>query len=172
MQQWKDRKVLVLGLGGFALSVWWTHASHATAFFLTPARFWELMLGAMLAVGPGVPGGKRLRQAMSLVGLMLIGWSIFTFGNGTQVPGPMAALPCLGAALCIAGNRDGDTVVARLLSWRPIVFVGLISYSLYLWHWPVIVLMKGVLAVSTLSPASVPTTDHRSIRADWCSSIQ
>jgi hypothetical protein len=57
-------------------------------------------------------------------------------------PGVAALPPCLGAAMIIAAGRGGDGIVARVLSWRPVVLIGLISYSLYLWHWPIIVLFK------------------------------
>ncbi len=132
--------VVGLGLGSFALSIWWTRDNPADAFFMTPTRVWELMLGAQLVLWPVIFARRWLRELMSDAGLALIALSIVTFNTGTASPGPMAALPCLGAALCLAANGQGDTLVARLLSWRPVVFVGLISYSLYLWHWPLLAL--------------------------------
>src|SRR6185437_13536585 len=57
-------------------------------------------------------------------------------------PGALAAPACVGAFLVILAGRDGTSLTGRLLSWRPIAFVGLISYSLYLWHWPLVVFQR------------------------------
>ena len=57
-------------------------------------------------------------------------------------PGLSALTPCVGSALIIGAGESGSSLIGKILSWRPIVFIGLISYSLYLWHWPVIVLQQ------------------------------
>ena len=63
----------------------------------------------------------------------------FKYDDLTMFPGLTALPPCLGAAMIIAAGETGPSLVGRLLAWRPIAFIGLISYSLYLWHWPIIV---------------------------------
>jgi len=77
-----------------------------------------------------------------LVGLGLITWAVFVFNRDTIFPGFNAVLPCLGAWLIIYAGQDGPSIVRTILSLRPLVFIGVISYSLYLWHWPIIVFGK------------------------------
>jgi len=82
------------------------------------------------------------------VGLCSILLAAVIYDRTTPFPGAAALVPCLGAALIIAAGRSGSSIVSRLLSLSPIVFVGMISYSLYLWHWPMIVFqgVSGILA--------------------------
>ncbi len=79
--------------------------------------------------------GGWVGSAAALLGLAMIAFAALTLHQGTNFPGFGAVLPCLGAALLIAAGPGN--AVSRALSWRPVVFVGLISYSLYLWHWPI-----------------------------------
>ena len=138
------RPVAVLG-GLFALSLalaaWSVSRFPEAAFYLGPTRFWELLLGGLVALGlpAGMRGPTSLRSAVGLAGLALIAWSVFTYNEATVFPGMAALAPTLGTAMVIAA-RGG--VASRLLALRPVVFVGLISYSLYLWHWPLIVFAR------------------------------
>jgi hypothetical protein len=75
--------------------------------------------------------------------LLLILIPGLTYGADTMFPGLTALPPCLGAALIIAAGETGSSAVGRLLAWRPVAFIGLISYSLYLWHWPIIVFQRA-----------------------------
>ena len=79
------------------------------------------------------------KEVLSAGGLSMILCAVFFYGRETRFPGVAALLPCLGAVLFIWANRVTQTFTGRLLSTRPIVFIGLISYSLYLWHWPMLV---------------------------------
>lgn len=112
-------------------------------FYLIPTRAWELLIGGALAINV-LPQVKNqiVTNLFSGVGLLLIGFSIFSFSPSTNFPGIAAATPTLGAAMIIYSGIGGETFVGRILSFRPIVFIGLISYSLYLWHWPVLVYTK------------------------------
>ena len=123
------------------------------AFYLLPARAWELLLGSLLALG-AVPVAKSrlLRELLGAAGLALILYAGLRYTDGTPFPGLAALLPCVGAALIIHSGAGGGTWTARLLSLRPVVFVGLISYSLYLWHWPLIVLYQQGLFGDFLKP--------------------
>ncbi len=124
----------------FAASLWAVAAKPNAAFYLLPTRFWELMAGALVALG-AVPAisDHRWANVFAATGLVLIACAVLFFSSATAFPGAAALLPVLGAALVIhAGTTTQDTVAARLLSMRPMVFVGLLSYSLYLWHWPVL----------------------------------
>ncbi|MGQ5675308.1 acyltransferase family protein, partial [Lacticaseibacillus paracasei] len=77
-----------------------------------------------------------LSKLMSLLGIILIALSITMIDEKMSFPGYIAIIPVLGASLIIASNGN-DLVVSKLLSVRPVVFFGLISYPLYLWHWPI-----------------------------------
>jgi len=134
------RWLVALGALSFAACVVVTRHDPSAAFYLIPTRAWELFMGSLLALR-AVPEIKqqRLREALALSGALLIGYSIVYFSPKTPFPGAAAAIPTLGAALIIYAGIGGQSVIAWLLSRRPVVFVGLISYSLYLWHWPVLV---------------------------------
>jgi peptidoglycan/LPS O-acetylase OafA/YrhL len=122
------------------------------AFYLLHSRAWELLLGALIALNafPNL-NDRRARNVEGLVGIALVLGSVLVLSRETPFPG-LAALPaCVGAGLIIRSGAQGDTFTARLLSLRGVAFVGLISYSLYLWHWPIIVFFKDYLGVSAFS---------------------
>jgi len=110
-----------------------------TTFFLLPGRAWELLLGALLATARGrIFPGVAMREILGWLGLALIGWPIFSYSATTRFPGIGALPPCFGAALVIFSSEAKLSTVGSILSFGPIVFIGLISYSLYLWHWPLL----------------------------------
>lgn len=115
--------------------------SPSTAFYLPFTRTWELLLGTLLSLGmfPRLHS-PWLRNLATAVGMAMIGFSVLKFTESTLFPGLSALIPCIGSGLIIGAGKYGSSLIAKVLSWRPVVFVGLISYSLYLWHWPVIVL--------------------------------
>ncbi|AYG69791.1 MULTISPECIES: acyltransferase family protein [unclassified Rhizobium] len=126
----------------FAASAWTLFHSQAEAFYLLQFRAWELLLGALLALGVlPMPKRPEMRAGLAAAGVLFIAIAIFGFSDKTLFPGPAALLPCLGAALIIHA-RDEWGPASRLLRSKPMVFVGLISYSLYLWHWPIIVFSR------------------------------
>lgn len=114
-------------------------------FYNSNGRFWELLLGAGLALGY-VPRLKtpRAAEAVAGLGLALILVSLIAFDpHEILFPGVTALVPTLGAAFILwAGEEGRATLVGRLLSFAPVAGIGLISYSLYLWHWPVIALHR------------------------------
>lgn len=117
------------------------HASNG-AFFLLPARAWELLVGSFVAFYASArprhaEGDGLLHQGFAAVGLGLLAWAFFTFDRSTPFPGLHALVPTLGAALLIL-FAGASTWVGRLLATRPLVFIGLISYSAYLWHQPLL----------------------------------
>jgi peptidoglycan/LPS O-acetylase OafA/YrhL len=126
------------------LSIWAVHTAPVAAFYLLPFRTWELILGALLALARiKLPLGRQVIESMAVLGIALIGTSVFVFSPNTPFPGAAALLPCTGTALLIyAGAGESRSFVTRTLAWRPVVAVGLISYSLYLWHWPLLVLAR------------------------------
>jgi peptidoglycan/LPS O-acetylase OafA/YrhL len=144
--------ILAAGLAAsLGLSAAWLAAHPSFTFYLLPTRAWELLLGSIvvfLQPPRGRPGSRAAREVMSVAGLAMIVVAAFAYSPRTPFPGFAAVPPCLGTALLIwsNGRRDGaaPTLVGSLLSTRPIVFVGLISYSLYLWHWPMLAFANGL----------------------------
>ncbi|CAO3376766.1 acyltransferase family protein [Azospirillum argentinense] len=135
--------LLTAAAASFALSVALVRDHPAAAFYLLPPRLWELVLGALLAFG-AVPDFRRrpARELAATLGAALILVSLFALSEATAFPGYAALLPCLGAALLIHAGRSGPTAVGTVLTLRPMVFVGLISYSMYIWHWPLMVFAR------------------------------
>jgi peptidoglycan/LPS O-acetylase OafA/YrhL len=130
-------------VASFALSIWLTSAAEPWAFFSLPTRAWELGLGAILAVGAG--GLARLPAGLAVgagwIGLAMIAASAVVIDTSTPFPGIAALLPTVGTVLTLLpGMRDQSSAPVRLLGWSPMRFLGRISYSVYLWHWPLIVL--------------------------------
>jgi peptidoglycan/LPS O-acetylase OafA/YrhL len=118
--------------------------NQAATFYLLHTRAWELLMGSLLALGAiKTPLAAFTRNALSVVGIALIAISVVAVSPDLPFPGLLALPSCLGAALIILAGRDGPSWIGRILSWRPIVFIGLISYSLYLWHWPIAVFQRG-----------------------------
>lgn len=136
--------ILVLATAGsFVLSVGLTEYRAVAAFYLLPARAWELGIGGVLALGSREwARGRYLGEAISLSGFAALAFAVLTFTEATPFPGWHAAIPVLGcAALLVAGDTPG-TVSGAILRSRPLGWIGSISYSLYLWHWPVMVAMS------------------------------
>lgn len=128
----------------FAASTWVLFRSPVDAFYLLQFRAWELLLGALLAFKAiPVPRQSVVRAGMAFGGILLIGVATLGFSDQTLFPGPAALLPCLGAGLIIHA-RDDSGPASRILRSKAMVGVGLISYSLYLWHWPIIVFSREI----------------------------
>ena len=138
-----DLVVVVLFVLSLAVGLAGAYLRPAAAFYLAPARAWELLMGAVLTLElfPQVRS-ELARNVATLLGIGLIGASIVFFSADTLYPGVANLAPCVGAALIIGAGRSGNSLVGAVLSSRPMVFIGLISYSLYLWHWPIIVMHR------------------------------
>jgi peptidoglycan/LPS O-acetylase OafA/YrhL len=121
-------------------------------FFLSPFRAWELLAGSMLAFGyvPSVRS-RLLREALVGGGLLAVLAACFLYDDKTTFPGLAALLPVMGTAAIIHAGTSDSTLAGRLLQWRPVAYIGLISYSLYLWHWPLIVLFQFVIGMDPLT---------------------
>jgi peptidoglycan/LPS O-acetylase OafA/YrhL len=131
----------------FGLALFGTRRYPAAAFYLLPTRAWELLIGSFLALGQDRLGswisrGSRRALCADLGGLMVV-TSFFVVRKGDWFPAPAGLLPTVGAAMLIGLGRDAGWF-RRFLSMAPIVYLGRISYSWYLFHWPIIVLSRQV----------------------------
>lgn len=132
--------VLVLSL---AFGVWFTATGSPAAYFVTPTRMWELAAGGVLAV---LLGDRQLRApiaaVLQLAGLGVIAVAAVALDSRTAVPGVAALLPVLGAVAFLGGGAVPG--LSRVWALRPVRLLGDVSYSLYLWHWPVIVFVRDL----------------------------
>ncbi len=145
--RWAPRLLLpavILGMAGsFALGLYFEPRKPEAAFYLLPTRAWELMLGAALALvvhNRQVAGGWL--RIMGPLGLALIAASVVLYGPLTAVPGWFTLLPTLGAAAMILGGFAPKAPVTKIMSSAPMVWIGKISYPLYLVHWPIRIFLQ------------------------------
>ncbi|MGB0747639.1 MAG: acyltransferase family protein, partial [Magnetospiraceae bacterium] len=133
----------VLLLLSLILSEWQAQTEPVDAFFLLPARLWELLLGGFVALeGQRRIGGPLMPSVLAGIGAGLVLLSMVWLTGSDPFPGLHALLPCGGTALILYAGLHGGGPIRRVLSLQPVLFVGLISYSLYLWHWPMIVFYR------------------------------
>ncbi|KQP56391.1 acyltransferase family protein [Agreia sp. Leaf283] len=142
--------VVVILASSVVYSVWLTSTSPSIAYFSTPARVWEFASGGLLAIlvaSPALRGAHRalprsMRIAFSWAGFLVLGGTILLLPVDTAFPGVAALLPVIGAVLMIwagdLGRAFAPTLLARA---RVITYIGDISYGIYLWHWPLVVLV-------------------------------
>lgn len=147
-QRNRIQRLLQVGVGlaivpSFIWSVYYTHTNPEPAYFVTTTRLWELAIGAAIAVF-----AVQLEKVPDRIGYLLQGGGLIAivcagvfFNAGTVFPGYAALLPTLGAAAVIIGGMSGraTTGFAVVLNTRPMRWIGDLSYSLYLWHWPFVV---------------------------------
>lgn len=128
--------LVVAAIATSELAVW---TLLSASYYLLPSRFFELLMGGLLAhvAARKQPGSSMASGACAVAGFTLIGASIFVLSKSSPFPGVHAFWPCLGASLLIWAGRTKHAI-SGILGNRPMVFIGLISYSLYLWHWPLI----------------------------------
>lgn len=137
-----------------AYSVYLTETSPAPAYFVTPTRAWEFGLGGILAVIIARFDGRfgRTRPVIAWVGWAAIGYAVLRFTASTPFPGYTALLPVVGTLAVIwAGTPSGWLAPTWIVGWRPIQWVGDVSYSVYLWHWPLLVIAPYVLGYAQLA---------------------
>ncbi|HEY8591007.1 MAG TPA: acyltransferase family protein, partial [Naasia sp.] len=138
----------------FLYSVVATAVDQPSAYFNTFTRVWEFGVGTLLAlVVPRLARRGVWQAVVTWLGLLAILASALLYTDGSPFPGYIALLPVAGTALVIAAGASGvPGATGRLLGWRPVQFVGDISYSIYLWHWPLIVLLPVALGMRISTP--------------------
>ena len=143
---WKFQKnrifwiILIISILSLLLSEWGSRNSPNANFYLTPTRAWELLVGSMTAI---IIYKKKIKSnnILSLIGFFIVSLSIFIYDRGTPFPSFFTLFPLLGVVLIIIFGKD-NTLVSKILGNKFLVQIGLISYSLYLWHQPLFVYFK------------------------------
>lgn len=151
-QRWKNMLLIGATIGSFAIAVYL--GNSPAGFYLLPPRAFELGIGAILAT-TAIPPIKRqwIADAMGIVGLLLILAAVALIRPDMPFPGPWAIIPALGAGLIIHAGKDRLHFAGKILSTPVLQFFGLISYSAYIWHWPILVAARFWLA----GPVTVDT---------------
>jgi len=152
---------VAIGLATVASLAWsasLTAADPARAYFVTTTRVWELGLGALVAVvGARTVGHVRARAVAGWVGLAAVAYAAATFSGETAFPGTAALLPTLGTVLVVASATDDvPGGLGAVLGRRPLVHLGDVSYGVYLWHWPLLVLVPFAVGAELAGWGLVP----------------
>lgn len=142
-QSWQLIGFVALAIISLALAMLLIDSKSVAVFFLTPFRAWELLAGSVIA-SQALPRvrSRVINESLGGLGMLAILWAVVMYSHGTVFPGAAALIPVLGASAIIYAGQRQMTIVGRVLSLKPMVWVGLISYSLYLWHWPLMVLIR------------------------------
>ena len=149
--------IAVVGVASLAYSVAATAFDQPTAYFNTLTRIWEFAAGGALALAlPRLRIPHVLSLALTWLGLLVIAVSSLVYTDLSPFPGWIALVPVVATLAVITGGDEGGRGSAMpLLRWRPVQFLGDISYSVYLWHWPLIVLLPDILDRPVDGPAKV-----------------
>ncbi len=142
--------VILLGCASFAANLLTAATDPIADFFAPWNRAWELMVGAALAISPAGARSTALRSGLSALGAALLACSFLLIARTSHFPGALAALPVAGSALIIYSGPSA--ALNRILASRALVWIGLISYPLYLWHWPLLTFTR------ILSPEAPPAS--------------
>lgn len=194
-RRWAIPVMILLFVASLVLATWAVAHDPSAAFYMLPTRGWELLVGAMLAYWlnyrTAAPTSAMLNQLASLSGLAMIAGAVALFDDSFLSPGPWILVPVLGSALIIGFAVEG-TLAHRLLASPVMVGIGLISYSLYLWHQPLfamarvhekepvgrwlyvsLIIATFVLAYLTWRYVEAPFRDRRLVspRSLWISSM-
>jgi peptidoglycan/LPS O-acetylase OafA/YrhL len=129
----------VMTVASFLLSIATTSADPSLAYFSTLTRFWEFGFGVLVALAQKIFGTEIPGNYARVIGLVMIIFSTFLISGDSFFPGFIALLPTIGTVLILLSSADKPNSLTSFLQWRPVQFLGKVSYSIYLWHWPLIV---------------------------------
>lgn len=152
LSEQKSNFILILLLIiSLSMSIAYTRVYPDSSFYMLHTRMWEFLAGYMVFNARKIETGSVfVSEFIAALGMALIIYAVIIFDKNTIFPGYAAIIPCLGTALVIFSGERRKTFVSNLISSKIFVFFGLISYSLYLWHWPLIVLVKQYYAYDLL----------------------
>ncbi len=149
------RIILILSLISLGLSQYFVFTNQKIAFYSIFSRFWELGIGCILAFNRKIDFSKKIQKSLIFGSLLIVPMASFAI-NSKNFPGVMALFPCLGAAMIILiGEVDSKNFVTKFLSGRILVFIGKLSYSLYLWHLPILAFYKDYTNQTNLSALTI-----------------
>ena len=147
---------VILSVGfaaSFALNLWFVSSKPEATFYLLPTRAWELLAGSLgYYAATHFARSRGVNESLGMAGIALIAIGVVTFSEEIAFPGAFALLPTLGATLVLVGGSGHQTVTSRVLSVAPAVYIGRISYTLYLVHWPVNVFANQFFALGYTTP--------------------
>lgn len=153
--RWISVALAAVVVASFAASLWAQHAATELAFYLSPLRAWEFGAGALLiGVDRMAPRSRRLAGATALAGAGLVAAAVFGYSARTDFPGLAATLPVGGTVLLVVAGSMAPNPLSAALAARPATFVGGVSYSWYLWHWPLLVFASATFARSEAAIAA------------------
>lgn len=152
------RKAMLLTLSlvtvsSFIYGVYLTQAEPAIAYFSTPVRAWEFGAGALIAFAPSVKRSVTGWIA-TVIGIALIVYSSFVYTTDLAFPGFWALIPVLGTAAVIWGATN-DGVLGKVFAFQPFQWLGAKSYSIYLWHWPIVILLPYAIGAELSTPSKL-----------------
>lgn len=134
--------LVIIAIISFLISELQLNNSAPMAFFLSPFRFWQFIIGGLLSLVYLKIPSKNVGTIAAITGLTGIIFCLFFYNKNTSFPGVNALIPTFATALLIYSGTNNNIVTSRLLSWPIATFFGHISYSFYLWHWPIIIFYK------------------------------
>lgn len=161
-KKWIFKTLLILAISSFLLYLYASKHYPYASFYLLPTRAWELASGCLLAISTwryDFKVSESTSLLLSFIGFIAILFSYLFISGEDPFPGQLL-IPIIGSTLIIAFSKSETSLINKLLSFSPLVYIGKISYSLYLWHWPVLVLakklqLKGYTGISSLTLISI-----------------
>ena len=152
------KSLIILFLASLGFSIVYVFFDQNFTFYMLPTRAWELLAGSILAVKTDKDYSTKHSDIFGVAGILLILFSVTGFGyfQDLKFPGMTAVPVVLGSVFCIEAGRNRESLVYKFLSLKILTFFGLISYSLYLWHWPIFVFAK-YLYLKNVNPVYMNT---------------
>ncbi|MEP6729795.1 MAG: acyltransferase family protein [bacterium] len=166
--------IVLLAVYSFALSIYLVSRNATAAFYSPFTRAWELMIGALLAMGSAddrmQTAWRPMRELASIIGVVMLVGACVELNPRLPYPGWHTLLPTIGAALIIVAG-PAAWVNQRVLANRAVVYVGLISYPLYLWHWPLLVFLRLGIESFALQPPRIHALTFGAIAVAFVSAV-